>query len=64
MKIYILSFLLSVPAFAQVGVWNPKPQGVLDINRPDGKNIMGLVLPLIDKVEASSTNSFVLTEPH
>lgn len=57
MKKYIyllLSLLLSFPVFAQVGMWNPKPQGALDINRKDTKNNMGLVLPLIDKIDPDS----------
>ncbi|WP_280646115.1 MULTISPECIES: hypothetical protein [unclassified Dysgonomonas] len=59
MKKYIyllLALLLSFPVFSQVGMWNPKPQGALDINRKDTKNDKGLVLPLIGNVDPDSIN--------
>ncbi|NIF06553.1 hypothetical protein F3J23_13980 [Chryseobacterium sp. Tr-659] len=41
---FILSFLLNIH-YGQVGIGNSHPNGLLDLNKNDGKNNLGLVLP-------------------
>ncbi|WP_292008374.1 hypothetical protein [Chryseobacterium sp.] len=52
---YIFLFVvLSLPLYGQLGIGTDKPQGKLDINQKDNKNRMGLVLPIVEKVDVDS----------
>ncbi|WP_419869772.1 RCC1 domain-containing protein [Chryseobacterium sp. CT-SW4] len=53
--IYTFLFILAIsPVYGQFGIGTDTPQGQLDINQKNGKNTMGLVLPIVEKVDVDS----------